>query len=49
MKRKKAEPKDKQGTRYADLKQILEDRRREIVSEVQGKIRDVRLEGTRPR
>ena len=45
MKRKKAEPADVQRTRYADLKQILEDRRREIVSEVQGRIRDVRAEG----
>jgi len=33
------------SARYADLKKILEDRRREIVSEVQGKIRDVRTEG----
>jgi len=46
MKRKKAEQHGAQGTRYADLKQILEDRRREIVSEVQGKIRDVRAEGS---
>ena len=30
--------------RYEDLKKILEDRRREILSEVQGKIRDVRAE-----
>ena len=45
MKRKKSEQHAAQGTRYADLKQILEDRRREIVSEVQGKIRDVRAEG----
>jgi DnaK suppressor protein len=45
MKRKKSEQHATQGTRYADLKQILEDRRREIVSEVQGKIRDVRAEG----
>ena len=43
MKRKKAEPADVQRTRYADLKQILEDRRREIVSEVQG--RDPRRAG----
>ena len=28
--------------RYADLKQMLEDRRREILSEVQGRIRDQR-------
>jgi DnaK suppressor protein len=46
MKRKKAEPADVQRTRYSDLKQILEDRRREIVSEVQGRIRDVRAEGS---
>jgi DnaK suppressor protein len=31
--------------RYAELKAILEDRRREIMSEVQGKMRDVRTEG----
>src|SRR6476646_7465332 len=30
--------------RYEDLKKILEDRRREILSEVQGKIRGVRAE-----
>ncbi len=32
--------------RYAELKRILEERRREILSEVQGKIRDVRAEGS---
>lgn len=31
--------------RYSELKRILEERRREIVSEVQDKIRDVRTEG----
>jgi DnaK suppressor protein len=31
-------------SRYDDLKRMLEDRRREILSEVQGKIRDVRTE-----
>ena len=31
--------------RYAELKQILEDRRREILSEVQEKMRDVRAVG----
>jgi DnaK suppressor protein len=31
--------------RHAELKQILEERRREILSEVQEKIRDVRAEG----
>jgi DnaK suppressor protein len=33
-------------SRYSELKQMLEDRRREIQAEVQGKIRDVRAEGT---
>jgi DnaK suppressor protein len=32
-------------TRYAELKQILDERRREILSEVQEKMRDVRSEG----
>ena len=32
--------------RYEDLKRILQDRRREILSQVQGKIRDVRTEGS---
>jgi DnaK suppressor protein len=31
--------------RYAELKQILEERRREILNEVQTKMRDVRAEG----
>ena len=31
--------------RYSELKRILEERRREIVSEVHEKIRDVRTEG----
>ncbi len=34
------------GARYAELKRMLEERRREIMSEVQGKIRDVRAEGS---
>ncbi len=33
------------GDRYQDLKKMLEDRRREILSEVQEKIRDARTEG----
>jgi len=37
---------DMDTTRYEDLKQMLEDRRREILAEVQEKIRDVRTEGT---
>ena len=36
----------KPRSRYTELKQMLEDRRREIQVEVQGKIRDVRAEGT---
>jgi DnaK suppressor protein len=32
-------------SRYQELKRMLEERRREIQSEVQGKIRDVRAEG----
>ena len=32
--------------RYSDLKLMLEDRRREILNEVQGKIRDQRDDGT---
>src|SRR5580765_2993882 len=34
-----------QPARYAELKRILEDRRREILAEVQEKMRDVRAEG----
>lgn len=33
------------GTRYDELKQMLEDRRRELFSEVQGRIRGVRADG----
>src|ERR1700682_4297081 len=36
----------KTGSRYADLKTMLDDRRREIQAEVQGKMRGVREEGT---
>ena len=32
-------------SRYADLKQMLEERQREIQAEVQGRMRDVRSEG----
>ena len=31
--------------RYAELNRILEERRREIMNQVQGKMRDVRTEG----
>src|SRR5688572_7521776 len=33
-------------SRYSELKKMLEDRRRELQAEVQGKMRDVRAEGT---
>jgi len=35
--------------RYNELKKMLEDRRRELLSEVQGRMRDVRLEGNKER
>src|SRR6476659_882331 len=35
--------------RYNELKKMLEDRRRELLNEVQGRIRDVRLEGSKDR
>lgn len=34
-----------EGTRYDELKQMLEDRQRELIAEVQGKIRGVRADG----
>lgn len=34
------------GSRYSELKRMLDERRREIQAEVQGKMRDVRAEGT---
>jgi DnaK suppressor protein len=46
MKRHKGDRKTMKTGRYEDLKKILVDRRREIMNEVQGKIRDVRSEGT---
>ena len=36
-------------SRYNELKKMLEERRRELLSEVQGKIRDVRAEGGKER
>jgi DnaK suppressor protein len=36
-------------SRYNELKTMLEDRRRELMNEVQGKIRDVRAEGNKER
>jgi DnaK suppressor protein len=36
----------KTTSRYQELKQMLEDRRRELQAEVQGKMRDVRAEGS---
>ena len=35
--------------RYNELKKMLEDRRRELLSEVQGRMRDVRAEGNKER
>jgi len=34
------------GSRYSELKTMLDDRRRELQAEVQGKMRGVREEGT---
>ena len=36
-------------SRYNELKKMLEDRRRELMNELQGKIRDVRADGNRER
>ncbi|MBI4887777.1 MAG: TraR/DksA C4-type zinc finger protein [Acidobacteria bacterium] len=36
-------------SRYNELKQMLEERRRELMTEVQGRIRDVRAEGSKDR
>ena len=43
---KKVEAPEQTGSRYSDLKQMLDDRRRELQAEVQGKIRGVREEGS---
>jgi DnaK suppressor protein len=43
-KRKKAPARTR---RYSELKQMLEDRRRELMRDLQGRIRDVRAEGDR--
>ena len=43
---KKVEAPAKTGSRYSDLKTMLDDRRRELQAEVQGKMRDVREEGS---
>ena len=37
------------SSRYTELKSMLEDRRRELMNEVQGKIRDARSDGTKER
>ena len=36
-------------SRYNELKKMLEDRRRQLMSDVQGRIRDVRSEGSKDR
>ena len=43
---KRAKPSGR-TSRYKELRQMLEDRRRELMSEVQGRMRDVRAEGDR--
>jgi DnaK suppressor protein len=45
QKKKEAAP-AKTGSRYSDLKAMLDDRRRELQAEVQGKMRGVREEGS---
>ena len=45
-KRTKAAVKD---SRYSELRQMLEDRRRELMNQVQGRMRDVRTEGVKDR
>ena len=45
QKMKEAAP-AKTGSRYSDLKTMLDDRRRELQAEVQGKMRGVREEGS---
>ena len=46
MKATKVGTEAKPRSRYAELKRMLVERRREIQAEVQGKMRDVRAEGT---
>jgi DnaK suppressor protein len=41
-----AESGARKGTRYEELKRMLEERQRELSNEVKGKIRDVRAEGS---
>jgi DnaK suppressor protein len=48
MATKKTKPAAK-TSRYHELKAMLEDRRRELMNEVQGKIRDARAEGGKER
>jgi len=43
---KKAQKTDTARERYVELKRILEERRREILAQVQEKMRDVRAEGS---
>jgi DnaK suppressor protein len=46
MKTQKKKEAAKIGSRYSDLKTMLDDRRRELQAEVQGKMRGVREEGS---
>ena len=45
----KAKATAKTTSRYNELKKMLEDRRRDLMNDVQGKIRDVRAEGIKDR
>ena len=45
VKKTNVTPKESARDRYAELKRILEERRREILTQVQVKMRDVRAEG----
>jgi DnaK suppressor protein len=49
MARTKSTKASAKTSRYNELKQMLEDRRRQLMSDVQGRIRDVRGEGAKDR
>ena len=49
MARTKSTKTSAKTSRYKELKKMLEDRRRQLMSDVQGRIRDVRGEGTTDR
>ena len=49
MATKKSTKASAETRRYSELKQMLDDRRRELMNEVHGRIRDVRAEGNKDR